>query len=329
MELAAKYPTLKDVASRLDKDGKIDKVVELLSETNEPMDDIVFIEANDGTNHKTTVRAGLPDPTWRALYGGVQPSKSETTQITDASGMLEAYAEVDKALADMNGNTNEFRLSEDTAHLEGMSQSFIEALFYGDQKLSPEKITGLAPRYSSLTAENGENILDAGGTGLDNTSIWLVVWGPTTVHGFYPKGSKAGIEVSNKGQVTVEKADGSRFEAYRTHYSMKPGLSVRDWRYAVRIANIDVSELKGDMSGSSADLVDLMTQALELVPSLKKGRAAFYMNRKVRTVLRQQINHQKNVRLTREEVAGKMVTMFDEVPVRRTDKLLNTEEQVA
>lgn len=321
-------PTLLDVATRTDSEGKIQTIVELLSETNEVIDDASFMECNDGTNHKTTIRSGLPATTWRKLNYGVQPSKSKTVQIQDSTGMLEAYAEVDKALADLNGNTSEFRLSEDRAFLEAMNQSFVETLFYGDTSKNPERFMGLAPRYNDLSAENGDNIIDAGGTGSDNTSIFLVVWGANTCHGIYPKGSKAGLNHRDLGEETLEDENKGKYQGYRTHYKWDTGLTLRDWRYVVRIANIDVSDLTKDASGSSADLIDLMVQALEKVPNLSMGRAAFYCSRNVRSFLRRQITNKDNVHLNMSEVAGKKALMFDDVPVRRVDAILETEAQV-
>ena len=264
--LSVTNPTLADVAKRLDPDGKIDTIVEILNETNEILEDATMLEGNLPTGHRTTIRTGLPAPTWRKLYGGVQPTKSTTAQVTDNTGMLEAYAEVDKALADLNGNTAAFRLSEDRAHLEGMNQEYVDTLFFGDESTAPEEFTGLAPRYNSTSASNGENVISGGGSGSDNTSIWLIVWGPNTVHGIYPKGSVAGLTMTDKGQVTIEDVDGSggRMEAYRTHYRWDCGLTVRDWRYAVRIANIDKSNLTKDVSGSSADITALMAQAVAM-----------------------------------------------------------------
>lgn len=330
--LATTHPTLLDVTKRLDPKGNIDMIAEILNETNEVLDDMVWLEANDGMSHRTTVRTGLPEPTWRKLYGGVQPTKSTTVQITDSCGMLEAYAEVDQVLADMNGNTAQFRLSEDTAHLEGMSQEFVQTLFYGSEATAPEEFTGFGPRFNDTSAEVGDNILTSAATpdGSDNTSIWLIVWGPQTVHGIYPKGSKAGLKSTDKGQVTIEDIDGNggRMEAYRSHYTWHCGLTVRDWRYVVRI-QIDQEDLTAD-AATGPDLVDLMTIALDIPPSLKRGRAAFYMNRRVRSFLRRQIvNAVSNSTLTMENVAGKKVMYFDEVPVRRVDALLNTEAAVS
>ncbi len=322
-------PTLADVAKRLDPDGQIDQIVEMLNQTNEILDDMTWIEGNLPTGHKTTVRTGLPTPTWRKLYGGVQPTKSTTAQVTDNCGMLEAYAEIDKALADLNGNTAAFRLSEDRAHIEGMNQEIAQTIFYGNEGTAPAEFTGLAARYNSLSAANAENIINGGGAGADNTSVWLCVWGPQTGFGIYPKGSKAGLSVTDKGQVTIENVDGNggRMEGYRTHYKWDAGMTVRDWRYFVRICNLDVSDLTNATNQKA--LINYLIQATERIPAFGMGRAAFYCNRTVREALRFGILEKVSSNLTWETVAGKRVMMFDGIPVRRTDALVNTEALVA
>lgn len=333
--LAASHPTLLDLAKRLDPDGKIDVIAEILTQENPILEDMNFVEGNLPTGHRTTIRTGLPTPTWRKLYGGVQPTKSNTAQVTDSCGMLEAYAEVDKALADLNGNTAAFRLSEDRAHIEGMAQELASTIIYGNEGDQPEAFTGLAPRYNSLSAANADNIVSAGGTGSDNTSIWLVVWGDQTLHGIYPKGSRAGLDMQDKGQVTIESVDGAggRMEAYRTHYRHDCGLTVRDWRFAARVCNIDVSALTSD--GTAADraaaqkaLINFMVQASERIPSLSKGRAVWYVNRTIREQLRLGILEKIAGNLAWETVSGKRVMTFDDIPVKRLDAINNTEARV-
>jgi hypothetical protein len=322
-------PTLADLSMATGPDGKVEPVVEILSEVNEILDDMTWQEGNLPTGHRTTIRSGLPTPTWRKLYGGVQPTKSSRVQITDSCGMLEAYAEVDQALADLNGNSQAFRLSEDKAHIEGMSQEMASTLFYGNESTTPEAFTGLAPRYNDLSAENADNIVNHGGTGADNTSIWLVVWGPDTVHGIVPKGSKAGLQHNDLGAVTIENVDGhgGRMQAYRSHYRWDCGLTVRDWRYAVRIANIDVSDLS--TVENTKGLITSMIMASERIPVLGRGRAAWYINRTIREKLRLGIVEKVANNMSWETVAGKRVMTFDDIPVRHTDALLNTEAAVS
>ena len=311
-------PTLADIAKRLDPDGTIADIVELLAETNEVLADMTFVEGNLPTGHRTTVRTGLPDATWRMLNYGVQPSKSTTKQVDDTCGMLEAYAEIDKKLADLNNNTATYRLSEDRSFLEAMNQSMAETLFYGDTTKYPERFLGLAPRFSTLTlasAASAENVVNGGASsGTSNSSIWLVGWGQNSVHGIYPKGSKAGFQHKDLGEETLTDAAGGRYQGYRTHYQWDIGLCVRDWRYVVRICNIPKTI-------GTTNLIDLMVEASELLPSLNGVRPAFYMNRTMRTNLRKQLANKSNVNLSIDEAAGKKVLAFDEIPVRRCDAL--------
>lgn len=326
--LAVTSPTLLDVAKRLDPNGAIADIAEVMTQQNEILMDMSFEEGNLPTGHKSTIRSGLPQATWRLLNYGVQPSKSTTVQVTDACGMLENYSECDASLAKLSGDVAKFRASEDVAFIEGMNQDMSSTLFYGDTTVSPEKFMGLSARFNDSTAENGANIIKGGGAGNTNTSIWLIVWGPNTVHGIYPKGSQAGIMAEDKGQQTLIDAAGGKYEGYRKHFKWDVGLVVKDWRYIVRVCNVDVAALKKDAS-TGADIIDLMAQALEQVQDLTKGKAAFYVHRTIRSYLRRQMMNKSNALLSLDQIAGKTVLAFDGVPVRRCDKLLVTESTVA
>ena len=181
-------PNLVNVTKRLDPDGTIAKIAELLEQSNPIIADIPLIEGNLPVGHRTTVRSDTPTPTWRKLNYGVRPTKSTTTQVDDTIGMLEDFAEVDKDLAMLNGNTAEFRMSEDTPHIEGMADTMASTIFYGDTNTDPEKFLGLAPRYDTLllagkpTAVLGSayltNVIDFGGLACFGlTFIWFLVWG--------------------------------------------------------------------------------------------------------------------------------------------------------
>lgn len=317
--------TLADWGKRVDPNGKVDKIIELLGQTNPILQDMPFVEGNLPTGHRTTIRTGLPAATWRLLNYGVPQGKSTTAQVTDTVGMLETYAEVDKSLADLNGNTAEFRLSEDRAFIEGMNQQMAQTLFYGDTSVNPQQFMGLSSRYSSKSAGNGQNIIDAGGTGTDNTSIWLVVWGENTVHGIFPKGQKAGLQHQDLGEQTLIDANGGKYQGYRTHYKWDNGLALRDWRYVVRIANIDVSDLSG---GSAANIVKLMVAALHRIPNRGMGKPVFYMNRTIAQALDLQSLDKASLALSVKETEGEFWTTFRGIPIRETDAILETESRV-
>jgi hypothetical protein len=326
-------PTLLDVARRTDPDGKIAAIAELLHDMNPILEDMPFKEGNLPTGHKHTIRTGLPDVYWRMLNEGVPASKSTTKAITDGCGMLEAYSEVDKDVAKLNGNTKEYRMSEDMAFLEAMNQEMASTLFYGNTDVDPEKFIGLAPRYSATSTDednSGYNVIDGGGgDDGENTSIWLVGWGINSVFGIYPKGSKAGLNMDDLAEQLDKDSNNKMKRVLVSHFKWDIGLCVRDWRYVVRIANIDVADLAG---ASAAGLVDLMIDAIERLPaSATSGgmvRPVFYCNRTIMTYLRKQIKDTSNVNLTIDSVAGKQVVSFDGVPVRRCDAILNTENDV-
>lgn len=330
--------TLADWAKRIDPDGKVPTIAELLSQSNEILEDCVFMEGNLPTGHRSVIRTGLPTVYWRAINQGIPTSKSTTAQVDEACGMLEAYSEVDKDLAELNGNTGQFRLSEDTAFLEAMNQTQAQTLFYGNPGTDPKQFLGLATRYSSTSAGNGQNILSAGGSGSDNTSIYLVVWGENTVFCPFPKGSKAGLNHEDLGLNTVWDSAGARYQAYRTHYQWKNGLVVKDWRYVVRIANIDVSDLisqsNTQAAAASTAIIKLMARALYRIPNMAMGRAAFYMNRTVHSGLALAAMDKSQYVLKIEQGLTQFGTpssylSFLGVPLRRVDQLLNTEAVVS
>lgn len=329
--IGANALTLADWAKRIDPQGKTPSIVELLAQSNEILDDMLWVEGNLPTGHRTSVRTGLPTVAWRLLNQGVQPSKSTTAQIDEQCGMMEAWSEVDKDLAMLNGNTASFRLSEAQAFIEAMNQEMASTLFYGNSSTAPEEITGLAARYSSLSAANGQNIISGSGSGSDNSSIWLVCWGAQTVHGIFPRGSKAGLTHFDHGEVTVETTAGiagSRLRAYQDQWQWKCGLALRDWRYAVRVANIDISNLVS--KSSAADLIDLMIKAIHRLPSMNMGKCAFYMNRSCMQMLDiQKRDDAAAAGMSYAEADGKMVYSFRGIPIRKVDALTETEAAVS
>jgi len=321
--------SLVDLATRMEKGAVAKSIIEILAKQNEALEDIPFVECNDGTGHKTTVRTGIPSGTWRLLNYGVKQTKSTTAQIRDACGMLENYSTVDRSIVDLAKDKSQLLLTEATPIIEGMNQGFMDSFIYGNTSANPERFTGLAPRFNSLSAaESKDNIISGGGAGADNTSIWLVVLGENSVHGLYPEGSKAGLHQQYLGEQTVLDSEGNPYQAHRSHFKWDCGLSVRDWRQVVRVANISTGALTKN-AASGADILDLMVQAIERVQNMNIGKPVFMVNRTIRSFLRRQMLNKSNVLLSLDEVAGKKVLTFDGIPVRRVDAIVNTEAAVS
>lgn len=327
---ASTHPTMVDYVNRVNGNGEIADIIEIIRQDNPLLDYIPWIECNDGEGHKTTVRTGLPVPTWRKLYGGVQPTKSETRQVRDTTGIMHAYAEVDVDLVQKNGNSAAWRMSENAAFLDGMNEEFMSTFFYGDESTEPEAFTGISARYNDTSAENGRQIIQAGG-GTYDTSFWVLGFGPQALHGLYPKGFTMGLEHNDKGQVTIEDATGSsggRMEVYRSHYRWACGISLRDWRTCARV-QVDYSALTKD-AASGANLFDELSKALARTKRGSNTKKVIVCNEGILEFFRLQAKHAvSSSTLTRAELAGRDVDVIDGVPVLMCDALTTTEDTIA
>jgi hypothetical protein len=330
--LTATYLTLLDWAKRQAPGGGVDEIVEAMTNANPILQDMAFQEGNLPTGHRSTIRTGLPTVAWRLLNYGVAPSKSTTMQVDDQCGMLEGFSRVDVDLAKLNGNEAAFRASEDNAFVQGMNNELAQTLFYGDTRLSPEEFLGMSTRYSLSTAANGANVVLGGGAGTDNTSLWLITWGPQTCFGIFPKGSQVGMVNEDLGKILTTDAGGTGlYLAYVTHLQWKVGIVLKDWRYCVRICNLDVSELTDD-AATGADLIRKCISAYYLRPTVdlgNMGKAVWYCNKTIAEYFHSQALNRANVSLQLSEVDGKPVTKLLGAPIRICDAIANDEALVS
>jgi hypothetical protein len=340
--------TLIDLSRRLDPDGKIAAIAEMLSQANDFYDDLVWREGNMLGGHKFTFRTSIPAGSWRAYNQGIPYAKSTTAQSTVGIGSLEDYSQIDRMEAEDSGNVDAYRESEDAAFLEGMSQTMTSTFFYGNTATNPTQFMGLSPFYNTVstsTAQNATNVIDGGGTGSSNLSIWLVCHGERTIYAVYPRGSKAGLTMEDKGD-TVPGFDavGNRFEAFTSWFRQQAGLVPNDWRYGVRICNIDVTT--AGLAGPTAyDIFAGLVQAMYLPPTLGKMssgitrvdapdepapsiRPVIYTNRTGRHWMDVQAIRDRNVLLSSRDYAGQPTDAFRNIPIKIVDQLTTSESRV-
>lgn len=331
-ELSTSFLTLADWAKRQDPGGGVADVIEVLAESNPILKDANVMEGNLPTGHRSTQRTTQPSGTWRTLNAGVAETKSTTRQVDDTVGMLEAYSAVDVALANLNANSAAFRASEDNAFVQGLSEDAVDAIIYGNNStIAPEQPKGLAARYNSTSGTIGSYVISASGSGSDNTSVFLVTWGPKTCTLIYPKGSQAGLKMQDLGERPWDDSSSNPYQAYVTHFAWYIGLSVPDYRYNVRICNIDVSDLTVDAS-SGADLMRYMVQAYYARPSQAIGnmtRAYWYCNRTVAEYLHHQASNKSNVNLTIDNAGGQPIISFLGAPIHVCDAITSAESAVS
>ena len=334
--LSTTLPTMLDWAKTRDPSGKTARIVEMLSQTNKAMEDMVVVEGNLPTGHMTTIRTGLPTGFYRMMNQGTPSEKATEAQVTENAAMLEGRSHVDVKLANLQADVGAYRVQKARAHLEGIGQTASTTLFYGDAS-SPEQYVGLANRYNDLSAANADNILDAGGSSTDNMSVWLIGWSPETIYGIYPKGSKVGLSHQDLGIDDVADSDGNLFRAYKDLFSLDQGLVVADWRYGVRIANIDNSDLiaaTGTQAATAATaVIKLMSRAIDHIPAIDTVKAAFYVNRTLASHLRIAALDKSNSAVTIEEGLNQFGRTIHQltflgIPVRLQDVLTVAEARV-
>ena len=330
--LSSNYDTLLDHAKQFGPDGNISDYVEALAQDNEIVADMPYVEANKMTAHQYTVEVGLPTVYWKLLGQGVLASNGQFAQVEDACAMLESWAIVEKELADLGGQPARYRMNKAKQHLSSMGIELAQTMFYG-AAASPEEFIGLSPRYSSTSAVNGSNVISAGGASSDNASIWLLGLGEQKIHGIFAKGTKAGIERKDHGEQIEQNwgaVTGAQAVVYKEQFKLKTGIAVADWRFGVRIPNIDISNLVA--KSSAADLMELMIKAIYRIPNGGAGaRLKFYMNRTCQEFL--DIQGRDAViaggGISFDNVGGKRMMNFRGVPIGRCDALLESEALVS
>jgi hypothetical protein len=317
---------------KLQEDGQsIATVIEMLKENNAILDDAIAMECNMGTTHRTTIRTGLPTVTWGQFYKGITQSKGTTAQVDDTTGFVEQLSSVDQRLLEISGNPNAVRLSEASAALEAISQEVAATLIYGNDNTAPEEFTGFAPRFNSLSAANGGQIVDAGGSGADNTSAWFVTWGDNQAHMLYPAGTAAGVTRQDKGEQRTVDGNGDPYFVMEELFRQHAGLTVRDWRYMARVANIDTSLLQA----GSVDIYKFFRKAFWKIKKhrVEGTRPVIYCNADVLEALDADSTPTTStsasfVRLKPTEVDGMEVMSYRGIPIRQVDAILGTEAQI-
>lgn len=337
--IGSSFPTLIDAY----KGSAEGTVLELLSQQNPILDDAIATMCNMDAVHRHMIRTGLPSVSWGRLYKGVAQSKATTQQVDDTTGFLEARSEIDTRLLKLAPDPAKARLVDSAPFLEAMSQEMATGMFYHDTATTPEKFKGLAARFNAYNTNPADptkpnianQVIHGGGSGSDNTSIWFVTWGDHATSLLYPKGSKAGVSIMDKGEEPVKDVNGLTYYAKVTTFEHHIGAFVKDWRYNARVANIDVS----DMRAGSVDLWALMRKAYYRLQSRRlnsvSARIAIYMNRDVLEILDAQSSDRSLLAanpnytgLGHAQVEGKEVRTYRGIPIREVDAILNTEALV-
>jgi len=334
-------------AKTRDPDLKTAMIAELLNQSNEQVQDLVWLEGNLPTGHRITQRTGLPTTYTRQINAPVAVSRGQTAQVDEGAAIFETWAEYDESLLKLWADKGNFLYMQSLAFMESITQKFSNSFIYGDPSVDPTQFLGLAPRYSTVNtsnANNAQNVIDGGGTGGVNTSMYLLTLSPKALYGFFPKGTAAGIIHFSKDEEVIQGTNGvggTRLLGHREMWQWNAGIALEDWRWCGRLCNIDTTNLKNQTGAT--DLTEGMIDLMYRIPSIATpasttgnptstiaipGKQIYLCNRTVRAALHKQMLNKTNNQLTMEDWYGRKVLSFMGIPIRNCDQISNAESQI-
>lgn len=325
--------TLADYESLVnDKDVSRKVLINTIRDYMPFFDQGIVLAGNNGDSDKGQIITKYPEGQKRGYNEGWSAEEVLGSDARYGSCMIRTRSVVDSSLFNTRkpGEREAWRLRKDQGFMRGLARAAVKTVFYGDRTKDARDCLGLANLVVPDSEAFGSRIINAGGTTSNKqASIWLVNWRPDGMYMFYPQGGEGtGLTVRNMGEQYVADKNGNDFLALVTEFGWDIGVALYDPECVARISNIDTTKLSKKNSTSGApDLIDLMMQALEMMPDDSSGKLAFYMNDTLRSVLRRQIANKDNVFLSMGEVAGREVLKFGDVPVHKlgSDVLLSTE----
>lgn len=322
-----------DIVARQAPDGMLLNIIEIIKQSNPIMDDIRWVATNQNMFHIAAQRTGYPQGTYRAFYQGVPTEKSTNTQIQEGVSMLETFLKPDKRLVEMQNNPQQFLMGEVKGAMTGLAETQANTLFYGNVALNPNQFNGLATRYNQFGTNPSlmsYNVIDAGGVGDNLTSIWLVSWGDDKVFGLYPKNSTAGLRHKDLGPKIAQDPNGNEYETVLQKLEWDMGLMVSDWRYVVRIANVDIASLAaaGTDNYTGPRIDNLVWDAIGKFPNQNPEGMNFYCSPLVWVALHKLANNKSNQAVSIMEWNGRPMPTINGAPIKVCDAISQHERPV-
>jgi hypothetical protein len=298
-------------------------IIETMSMSNSMLYELPAVEANDGAVHTSLVRRSYPGGEHRVYNQGVATKSSQTESVRDIIAMLEAFSDVDAAMAEHSGNPSALYNSEAQAFLMGMGINQADDLVYGSHGSSPAQINGLAVRYAKLS----DHCVPSIGTGSGLTSLYLIAAGRNACHLIYPKGSKSvGVSRRDLGINRVADPDdpGRTYMAHTDHFKAQYGLAVAHPDSVIRVCNI-----KPVMT--AAERAELLELVLRCQKRLAKGvvNTVLFANSDIIYQIERAGREAQYVVHPEADPWGRPASSINGLRIRQQDAILSAEEEVA
>jgi hypothetical protein len=270
-------PTLMELVKAMDSTGRIADFVPMLTQHVQFFKFLPFIQGNKPNGHEVHFEDSLPDVALRMFGEGASASFGTLGSFEEKMSLEDEWIRIPCETADINGNAAKYIAMQTEMKFRAMTYMRASKIFYGNPLVYPRDCLGMVPRYSSLSARNGQNIIDAGGTQSYNMSIWLMGLGENAFTGTFPNGPNGqgagGIQHEDRGKreyFYTESGVEKILDVYLSKFMWNWGHALINWMWCVRIANIDYVNLAA-MEGDEADLPNLMRKAVRRLPNMNSA----------------------------------------------------------
>lgn len=325
---------------KLVRDGQFVPWAETLTENNPLLFDLAIQPANGILSDQGSRETSLPTPQIINVGAGHISSTVRWDTFKENISIFVDRADIPKHVLDLQPDKAAYRSKVENRHMEGFGQGVTNHMFYGTSVATPEKFDGLSVRYNTPDATDPTNpssssadafVFDAGGSGSDTMSIFLIQHGLDKLKGITPiNDPMMGIEKVDSGLVyeetdssyTAVDARASR-QTWRTEFEWKIGLSVVDMRAVARIRNIETA-----LANLDASFLQLIFQAEQEV--FKGAEQIFaYIPKRMMTFLQIMAEAKQNVIYDTNNIYGIPLFRIGKILLRPTDALNLTEQSVA
>ncbi len=328
---------------KLVHDGKYEPWAKVLTENNPFLMDLAIVPANGILSNEGSRETSLPTPQIIRVGEGHVSSTVRWDKYKENISIFVDRADIPKHVLDLQPDDAAYRGDVEDRHMEGFGQGVTNHFIYGTSVATPEKFDGLDVRYNVPDATDPTNpssasadyaVFDAGGTGDDTMSVFMIQHGLDKIHGITPVNDPMmGLEKTDSGLVyqptltTYREADNATARAerqtWRTEFEWKIGLNIVDIRSVARIRNIETA-----IANMDASFIQLIFQAEQEI-FRGEGQIFAYVAKRMMTFLQIMAEAKQNVVYDTNNIYGIPLFRIGKILLRKMDALSITETAVA
>ncbi len=325
---------------KLVHNGQYEPMARVLTEQNPFLFDLAMIPANGILSNEGSRETSLPTPQIIKVGAGHVSSTVRWDKYKENISIFVDRADIPKHVLDLQPDKTAFRGDVEDRHLEGFGQGVTNHFFYGTSVATPEKFDGLDVRYNVPDASDPTNpasassdyaVFDAGGSGDDTMSMWLIQHGLDKIHAITPANDPMmGIQKNDSGlvyqatDVAYVAADTRKErQTWRTEFEWKIGLNIVDIRSVARVRNIE-----SKVSNLDAGFLQLVWQAEQ--ETFRGQQQIFaYIPKRLMTFLKILAEAKQNVVYDTNNIYGIPLFRIGNILLRPSDALRINETAVA